>query len=125
MSINEKLFRIAADHLVSQGAMSANEYDTCAYRGVSGRMCAVGVLISDDHYDLKIEGTAIAKYPEDEILTAIAVSHNVDEKDLDVDILISLQRIHDEIDPDRWVISLENKAKELGFNWTPPAETSK
>ena len=122
MSINEKLFRISANHLVSQGAMSANGYGVCAYRGVSGRMCAVGVLISDDHYDPEFEGTAIAKHPEDEILTAIAVSYNVDEKDLDVDMLIALQVIHDYETPDNWGIYLESKAKELGFDWKAPQQ---
>jgi hypothetical protein len=122
MNINEKLFRIAADHLVSQAEISADEYGVCSYRGNLGRMCAIGVLIHKEFYDPEIEGTAIAKYPEDEVLSAVALSHNVDEKDLDVDMLIALQRIHDEVDSYWWGISLESKAKELGFDWKAPQQ---
>jgi hypothetical protein len=119
MSINEKLFRIAADHLVSQGAMSANEYGTCAYRGVSGRMCAIGVLINNDFYDPEIEGTSISGYPEDEVLSVVALSHNVDEKDIDVEMLRELQYIHDSQAVYNWDENLMWVSDRYGYNWKP------
>ena len=119
MNINEKLFRIAADHLVSQGAMSANGYGVCAYRGVSGRMCAVGVLINNVFYNPEIEGFSVSKHPEDRVLTAVALSHNVDEKDIDVAMLRELQYIHDSQAVYNWDYHLMKISEKHGYSWRP------
>jgi len=118
MNINEKLFQIAADHLVSQGAMSANEYDTCAYRGTSGRMCAIGVLIHNDFYNPEIEGISVS-HAEDKVLSAVASSHSVNKKDIDVAMLRELQYIHDSQAVYNWDYLLMKISKKYGYNWKP------
>ena len=117
MTINETLFKLSADHLIRQGEVSENKEEFRVYRCHStGRMCAVGVLIHSEFYDPEFEGNPI----ENKVLNAIALSNCVDPNDIDIKMLAALQTIHDYVTPDNWGIYLENKAKELGFNWTPP-----
>lgn len=118
MSINEKLFCIAADHLVSQGKRSATVDDTCAYRGTSGRMCAIGVLINNDFYNPEIEGISVS-HPEDKVLSTVALSHSVNKKDIDVAMLRELQYIHDSQAVYNWDYLLMKISEKHGYNWKP------
>ena len=117
MDINEELFNLSADHLIRQGCKAENYEESCFYHCHStGRKCAIGVLIHSEFYNPEFEGNPI----EDKILNAIALSNCVDPNDINVKMLAALQAIHDDETPDNWGLYLENKAKELGFNWTPP-----
>ena len=119
MNINEALFKLSADHLIKQGKEAVKDEFECVYRCHStGRKCAVGALISDDHYDPDIEGYTIKSC--DLILELIARSNNVPVESINVDVMNALQFIHDEHDPIDWPIALTKKAQEFGFNWTAP-----
>ena len=119
MNINEALFKLSADHLIKQGKRAENEEFECVYRSPeSDDKCAIGVLISDDHYDPDIEGHTIKSC--DLILELIARSNNVPVESINVDVMNALQFIHDEHYPIDWPIALTKKAQEFGFNWTAP-----
>lgn len=53
----QEIFDAVAKHLAAQGCQSLSPDGTCAYRGESGRKCAVGVLITDAEYKASMEGT--------------------------------------------------------------------
>lgn len=50
----QEVFDYVAKHLIKQGVKSVDGPD-CMYRGVNGTMCAVGCLISDEEYDIKMD----------------------------------------------------------------------
>jgi hypothetical protein len=57
----QEIFDTVATHLLKQGRRSTYQGSDlmCAYRGVDGTKCAVGVLISDELYDGTMEGHTI------------------------------------------------------------------
>lgn len=50
----QEVFDFVAKHLLKQGVKSVDGLD-CVYRGVNSTMCAVGCLISDEEYDIKMD----------------------------------------------------------------------
>ena len=48
-------------HLTQQKARATRASGGCRYRGDNATMCAVGCLISDEQYDLKMEGMGASK----------------------------------------------------------------
>lgn len=122
--ISQALFDKAAEHLLKQNekAMSVwggTPIPRCAYRGENGKMCAVGCLISDEHYRPDMEGAN----PND-LLTEIGASNGFDPEKLTIYqqseliyMLDRLQSVHDCNDPDEWKQKLEYRAKECGLEW--------
>lgn len=56
----QEVFDKVARHLLTQGQRSIlRETGRCAYRGDEGCMCAVGVLIADEHYHPKLEDNSV------------------------------------------------------------------
>lgn len=85
-----------ANHLLKQGKQAASE-GKCQYRGDEGCMCAVGVLIDDEHYDANFEGVSLSA---SEVRTAVASSLGIDESVIDYGtpmnkMMRSWQRYHD------------------------------
>lgn len=67
----------------------------CVYHGESGQKCAVGVLITDEAYDEKMEGSALSYSPLVE--EVLAKSLDLSELSLSfIDALSDLQSIHDD-----------------------------
>ena len=58
MMTKQEIFDKVATHLLTQKKRSYAS-NSCAYRGDYGGMCAVGVLISDEFYDEKMEGSPV------------------------------------------------------------------
>ena len=52
---DQEAFNIMVRHLQRQAGKSLTKNGTCAYRGVKGRMCAVGALIPNSMYDAEME----------------------------------------------------------------------
>ena len=55
----QQIFDTVATHLLKQGKPALSAEGFCRYRTDGGLKCAVGVLISDDKYDGKMEGESI------------------------------------------------------------------
>lgn len=128
MNINKKLFKISADHLIQQNKISVHDEspkdlfdldkNQCAYRGIFGRKCAVGALISDEYYYPALEGYSVETGGEIENL--IALSHNIDPDEISTEMLLELQNIHDKKKVSAWPSQLTALANKLGIDWTPP-----
>lgn len=54
----QAIFNKVAKHLLEQGAPAKNG-ETCVYRALDGKRCAVGCLISDKYYDPCMEGNSV------------------------------------------------------------------
>jgi hypothetical protein len=89
----QEIFTTVATHLLTQRAKSLRD-NGCAYRGENGTKCAIGCLIPDDIYTLKIEGASIhglLQGTHKKILPANFRSLFVNHENF----LTQLQRLHD------------------------------
>ena len=118
MNVNEMLFKISATHLIVNKKQSlSDEFELLnigAYYGKAGTKCAIGVLISAEHYDPKIEGVAV---DDNIVLNLIALTHNVDISEINIRMLVSLQNIHDNFYPQGWYRELRKLSEDLDFDW--------
>lgn len=105
MQTDLDIFKIIKDGLLKQNCKSLDSEGNCAYRGYNDGLdidtkCAVGMIIDDNDYDEIIEHKSVA---DDIVLEAIKVSNP--EWNLSgsgVNMLISLQSIHDIKQPYSW-----------------------
>jgi hypothetical protein len=89
----QEIFDTVATHLFTQGKKAVNYKGSCVYRAGDGSKCAVGVLIPDDHYNVKMETGGIhtlLAYHSDEIPSFFKSNK---------DLLVDLQHVHDEAYP--------------------------
>lgn len=92
---NQEAFEKVVKHLSSQGwmrSLSSNEFNgtefipaVCAYRGDEGRMCAIGIFMSDEVYDPEWEGSGVS----------VSMCDACGLNDVDIKLLIELQKFHD------------------------------
>lgn len=52
----QEAFDVVCEHLLTQKERSTNLEGECMYRGIHGRKCALGALISDESYNYELEG---------------------------------------------------------------------
>lgn len=109
----EEIFTKAADHLLKQGTKSWKDPYTCGYRGMNGKMCAVGCLIDDAHYKSDLEYKMMAREP---VLAALRQS-GVPINHETVRLMQRLQNIHDNREPAGWKEDLQALAKTYGFKY--------
>jgi hypothetical protein len=81
----EQALNVVITHLVKQKALSLDAKNECKYRGVSGRMCALGVLIPDVDYDPMMEC-----FSADQVVWTIPALKNVN-----INALQMMQYYHD------------------------------
>ena len=102
------------EHLLKQNAKSvspkgAGVTGQCAYRGLNGHKCAIGVLISDDAYTETINTLAVSHPFVADALERSGYNVSNDHKLLEL--LKELQTIHDSIDPFKWKSTLQERRK--------------
>lgn len=91
----QEAFDIVVKHLFEQKRPSMScargrlEMPICAYRGVEGRKCAIGALISDEEYSPELENRDVLALNRDGALPPSLAG-------LDIDFLVELQAIHDD-----------------------------
>lgn len=84
LATRQEIFNHVIKHLKEQGCQSVDrDGDECAYRGASGRMCAVGCLLADDEYEPNMESHGVY----DIVLPLRLENHSL--------LLQELQRLHD------------------------------
>lgn len=83
---------------------------TCAYRGVDGAKCAVGVLITDEEYSPLLEGVDVFNMYDRDLLPPRLKEH--------IDLLCELQHWHDLKwnGTNTWSDSLARIAKSFGLS---------
>ena len=108
------IFDEAARHLLAQGRRAYDEADDeCRYRAPDGCMCAIGVLIKDEHYTPELEGRSACSQ---QVLHTLAKSLGTPVNDgPTIRLLKCLQAIHDEQDPSRWSEELHALAMRFGL----------
>jgi len=103
----QEIFDFISNHLLTQNERSGDvgyrKMFSCKYKSSTGLKCAVGCLMSDEEYDVKLEGYGINSNKFNKF------NISEDRKDL----LRALQMIHDSIKPDSWKRELEMFAKNL------------
>lgn len=79
----QRLFDKMVHHVLKQNKPSLrplpervdqSSSDQCAYRGAGGTMCAVGCLISDEHYDIMLEGKSAL---HSAVISAVVLSQDL------------------------------------------------
>ena len=89
----QDMFNTMVRHLIKQRVRStqANGYG-CAYRGVDGTMCAVGVLIADEYYRARLETNSASSSC---VRAAVEASIKRGLTAGEVQLLCEMQSIHD------------------------------
>ncbi len=113
----QEAFDAAVKHLRKQGERSQARYSTdCLYRGPGGLKCAVGALIPDELYEKSYEGRAV------KILVYTAGNIGKLFRNVDINVLITLQNVHDSIPAEKWEHHFACIAEKYGLTLTPSAE---
>lgn len=104
----QQIYDTVKAHLLQQRCVSINPTIGCAYRGDNGTKCAVGALIPDSMYDPAMEGAVIAT-----LIHKFQVPSYFKQN---LDLLHSLQRLHDTKCVETWRTNLKQVAKQYGLN---------
>lgn len=117
MTLQEIFTKVAA-HLTTQNKRSTTYTPSgsteCLYRTPEGLSCAVGCLISDEHYSRYLEGQAVASQPVLLALSDSGIPINVPTAKL----LEDLQNLHDYVPPHLWPEGLEEVAMNHNLEYT-------
>ena len=109
---DQEAFDKVARHLLKQNRKAISregEYnEMCMYRTAEDLMCAVGCLIPDEDYDAQLEGNAI-EFVRDAVPCL---------GELSLQLLETLQSVHDDEHPTDWHDSLTGVA--ANFDLTMP-----
>lgn len=112
----QRWFDTVTRHLLSQKEKSLfkEEDDSCAYRGLDGKKCAIGCLIPDSKYEPSMEGFH-ATNPR--ILWYLSEEDEPESiSGTDVCFLGELQGIHDNLKPCEWWFGLDRLVSVYGLN---------
>lgn len=83
----QEIYDRVKQHLLCQGKRSMRDEEMCAYRGIGGLKCAIGILIPDNEYKPEFDYTvASIEY----LIEDVPALKNADFK-----LLNDLQKMHD------------------------------
>jgi hypothetical protein len=119
MITNREIFDRVEKHLLAQNARAMEvstkemmDYPACLYLARDGKKCAVGCLITAEHYSPMIEGLNISLSRD--AADAVAKSLGLDKiSEPLMDMLVRLQRVHDQVLPDEWAGALQKLRAKL------------
>jgi len=103
----QEVFDQAAEHLLTQNKQSEGVHNnglTCMYRSPDGLKCAAGCLIGDDEYLSQWERRSWGFVSRVSSVT----KH--------IDLISSLQSIHDDCEPSQWLVRLKELASSKELN---------
>lgn len=118
---SQEIFNVVVEHLRKQNNRSMyNEYgNVCAYYGINGGRCPVGLFIRDEEYDSGYEFKSIRTLMSEgkisKQLRARLESH--------VELLQQLQEMHDREDPSCWEDELKRIAVRFQLHYNPPVSS--
>lgn len=114
--ILQPVFDKAVQGVIAQGGISlCEDENTCAYRGVGGKKCAIGQLLSDaqiDMYEIK-EGATPGKFPI-ALLRELVPGINTA---ITIEFLDDLQNTHDTCTSEPFVKTFKRLANEMASKW--------
>lgn len=127
---NQEIFDTVLNHMRKQKVPAIGCGDICVYKTENGLKCAVGCLIPDELYDPKMDESSEThnnntEVSDNKLVQKVLKKHlNIDFED-SMDLLVSLQIIHDQIDVE-WSSEQEeammNLADDLYLRYTPVGE---
>jgi hypothetical protein len=103
----QEVFDQVAKHLLTQNKQSEGEHNnglTCMYRSPDGLKCAAGCLIGDDEY---------LSHWERRSWGFVSRVGGVTKH---IDLISSLQSIHDDCEPSQWLVRLKELASSKELN---------
>ena len=104
----QEIFDKVKKHLLKQEVKSVNKEGACGYRGLNGRVCAIGCLIPDSLYDENMENLSIWN---ETCIEATLLGQNRELADLlgieNGPLLRELQVVHDNYHPSSWEKALD------------------
>lgn len=117
----QQIFDHVASNLLRQGEVCADDDGSCRFRSDGGKKkCAVGWVISDEEYSQIFRGAE----EDGESLGKLIQCRRLPMPDNAIfDLLVDLQKMHDEWSPDnylrsdRWMIDLEDVARFHGLTF--------
>lgn len=111
----QQTFDTVVAHLRKQGCKAISKHGTCMYRAQSGAMCAAGCLIPDDKYISEMEGQSVIQGGGKRLARkcVIELGHNID-------LVQSLQNVHDQSEVRDWERMLQATASAFWLAYTPP-----
>lgn len=120
---DRETFERVRGHLLAQGRRAQDpEAETCAFRTVTATgetlRCAVGCLIPDELYDLRMEGLSLNSGNIRRALVRAGILASGTEPPSTVQMLSLLMSVHDEARPARWERLLSALAEREDL-WSP------
>lgn len=112
----QETFDTIVAHLRKQGEKAEDSSSVCVYLTKDGKKCAAGCLIPPDRYDAGFESHVINDHPGLEAL--------MKELGHDLNLVRSMQSIHDNYSVRHWEREFEGVADDLGLTYTPPEVTN-
>lgn len=119
----QEIYNKVKAHLLKQGrrsqfAAEEGKSGECAYRGPDGTMCAVGCLIPDEHFDVRLNSEWVGSHYAGHMLENAGVLTMGEYADYSEDaeggptlrLLIALQEVHDQNDVKQWPEALAEVA---------------
>lgn len=103
-----EIFTISAVHLLTQNKQCLDDYAMCKYRGPNNTMCASGPFIKDEKAVI-CEGRVVRALDS---CVFIDIFSNDEES---LNLLMDLQCVHDDNDPEYWSEKLYNVAINHGI----------
>ena len=95
----QKIFFKVKEHLLKQNRKASDSEvgSKCYYRGIDGTKCAVGILIPDEDYVCSMELCSVVHNQVRRVLIRSLRLEQYSEiaKDMVFELLVSLQRVHD------------------------------
>jgi len=111
----QEIFDTVVQHLLTQNEKSVDTFrGTCLYRTPDGKKCAVGALIPDDEYNVSMESTGDVHslvYNHSDLCPKSLLAYRTNESFMDL--LLTLQRVHDNLEPKTW----PSRLRELALHW--------
>lgn len=113
----KQVSRYIADHLLTQGKQAIDSVKSCQYRAEDGCMCAVGVLIDPELYNVDLEGLSLSS---ERVRTTVAKSLGIDTSDIAWGspmfvVLRSWQRYHDDPSSTFTSVEIDNCIKKINL----------
>lgn len=119
-TINQEIFDKVVKHLRLQNCKATNGA-FCVYRTSDNLKCAIGCLIEDEEYDLKMEGylnllLLFAQFPHLNISKLI----RYEKDDNTMHLLARLQVIHDKRNVEDWENEFEFTSEQYNLSYKNP-----
>lgn len=119
MPITQEQFDTVLFGIRKQGGPSKDDSGTCRFRGVNGRKCALGHLISDDNYRPSYEPCSVS------YLVSAGVLPDIGAADAGaIQSIHDTSAIYDETFFGRWEEGMAAFATEHGLTYTAPEAQS-